>query len=200
MQPVYECVDAADSIVHVVESEDRTNNRGKWISLNSGFTESVLHKRCIGVEIAVVVSRRVSLSWLLKVCMVENLRLNCLLVCGDSASRRRGWFQCLSQILSVAVWLGCRCCWRRPMIWTYWLQRLDDRYPGCAVLWLTGDVSKWHWSVGASPSRKLLVDWILQMLVADAVWSMSRFVQSLVNRVLYTEIHSNLLIHSKLTH
>ena len=33
-------------------------DRGKWISLNSGFIERFLHKRCIHVEIVVVVSRR----------------------------------------------------------------------------------------------------------------------------------------------
>ena len=26
---------------------------------------------------------------------------------------------------------------------SYWLQRLDDRRPGGAIFWLTGDVSMW---------------------------------------------------------
>ena len=41
----------------------------------------------------------------------------------------------------------------------------------------------WPSSVCASPSGESLVDWTLQMLVAEAVWSMSHFIQSLVNRV-----------------
>ena len=60
----------------------------KWISLNSDFIERILHKRCIGEEIAVVVSRRCCFCWMLNVCVVESLRLSCLLVCGNSASRR----------------------------------------------------------------------------------------------------------------
>ena len=90
------------------------------------------------LEIVVVISRRCSLHWVSKVCVVESLSLSCLLVCGVSASRRWGWLFCLVQILGVAVWLDCKCCWRRSMMWTHWLQRLDDRCPSCAVLWLTG--------------------------------------------------------------
>ena len=44
---------------------------------------------------------------------------------------------CLVQILGVAVWPVCRCRWRRSMMWGHWLQMLDDRCPGCTVLWLT---------------------------------------------------------------
>ena len=33
-----------------------TNDRSKWISLNSGFIEQILHEKCMCVEIAVVVS------------------------------------------------------------------------------------------------------------------------------------------------
>ena len=127
--------------------EDWTNDRGKRISLNSGFIERILPKRCIGAEIAVVVSRQCSLSWMLKVCVAESLRLSCLLVCGDGASRKWGWSLCLVQILGIAVWSGCRCCWRRSMMWMHWLQMLYDRCAGYAVLWLTGCVSMWTWSV-----------------------------------------------------
>ena len=62
------------------------NDRGKWISLNSDFIEQILHIKCIGVEIAVVVSCRHSLCWMLKVGVVESLKLSCLLICGDSMS------------------------------------------------------------------------------------------------------------------
>ena len=119
-------------------TEDTKNDRGKWISFNSGFIERLLHKRCMGEEIAVVVSRWCHLCWVSKVCVVESLRLNCLLVCGDSAPRRCGLSLCLVKILNVAVWSSYRCWWRLPMIWTHWLQRLSDRCPGCAVLWWTG--------------------------------------------------------------
>ena len=48
-------------MLFVVVDWQRTNDRGKWISLNSGFIERILHERCMGVEIAVVVSHRCSL-------------------------------------------------------------------------------------------------------------------------------------------
>ena len=85
-------------------------------------------------RIAIVISRRCSLSRLLNVCAVESLRLTCILVCGDSASRRWGWFLCSVQIVSIAVWSGCRCCWRRSMMWTHWLPRLDDWCPDLFIL------------------------------------------------------------------
>ena len=137
-------------------TENWTNERGMWISLNSGFIKRILHKRCIDVKIVVVVSRQCSLCWMLKVCVVESLRLRCLLVCVDSESSRWGWSLCLVQILGVAVWSGCRCCWKWSMMWMHWLQRLDDRCFGCAVFWLT--VLKWPWSVGASLSSESLMD------------------------------------------
>ena len=140
-------------------TEDLTDDRGKWINSNSGFIEQILHKRCMGVEITVVVSCHCSLCWVSKLYVVENLRLNCLLVCGDSTSRRWGWSQCLVQILGVVVRSGCRCCWRQSMIWMHWLQKQDDWCRSWAVLWLTGGgVSKWPWSVGACPSSELLMD------------------------------------------
>ena len=148
---VCECIDPANrcfGVVWCVLTEDWTNDWGKWINLNSGFIERVLHKRCIGIEIAVVVSRRCGLSWMLKVCVVESLRLGCLLVCGNSTSRRWGWSLYLVQVLGVAVWSGCRCCWRLSMVWTHWLERLDDRCSDCAVLWFNrggGDVALKCW-------------------------------------------------------
>ena len=48
----------------------------------------------------------------------------------------------LSADIMFAVWLGCICYWTRSMVWTLWLQKLDDRCPNCAVLWLAGGVSK----------------------------------------------------------
>ena len=57
-------------------TEDWTDDRGKWINFNSGFIERILHKRCIGVEIAVVVTRLCSLCWMLKVRVEESLRLS----------------------------------------------------------------------------------------------------------------------------
>ena len=41
---------------------------------------------------------------MLKVGIVEYFRLSCLLVCGDSASRRCGWSRCFEQIVDVAAW------------------------------------------------------------------------------------------------
>ena len=152
----YVCVDPMNRLNVVCcgwLTEDWTNDRGKWISLNSGFIEWILHKRCIDVEIAVVVSRRRSLCWILKVCVVESLRLSCLLVCGDSACGRWGWS--LEQILGVAVWSGCRCCWTQSMMWMHWLQRLDDQCPSCAVLWSNCVCVNVVSSVGASPSREV---------------------------------------------
>ena len=160
-------------------TEDWTNDRSKCIRLNSDFIEGILHKRFIGVEIAVVVSRQHSVCWMLKVSVIEHLRLSCLLVCSDSTPRRWGWSLCLVQIFGVAVWSGCRYCW----IWSMMLQRLDDQCPSCAIFWLTVGVLKWLWSVGASLSSKSLMDWMQQILVAEAVWSMSQFVKSLVNQV-----------------
>ena len=43
-----------------------TKDRGKRITLNSGFIERILHKRGMGVEIKVVVSVRCSLCWVSK--------------------------------------------------------------------------------------------------------------------------------------
>ena len=71
-------------------------------------------------------------------CGAENLRLNCQLVWGDSASRRWGWSLCWVQILGIVVLSGCKCRWRWSMMWMHWWQRLDDQCPSCAVLWLTG--------------------------------------------------------------
>ena len=133
--PVYVSVDPA--IRYLVFccwlTEDLTNDRSKWISLNSGFIERILLKKCISVEIAFVL-RRCSLCWVSKVCVVESLRFSCQLVCGDNVSRRWGWSLCLVQILGVAVWSGGRCCWRQ------WCRCI-----GCKgwmidvpVLWLTG--------------------------------------------------------------
>ena len=156
--PVYMCVDPVNRLYVVVLlglTEGWTNDRGKGIRLNSGFIERILHQRCIGVEITVVVSCQCCLCWILKVCVVESLRLSSLLVCSDSASRRWRWYLCLVQILRVAVGSSSRCC---CMMWMHWLQRLDDRCPGCAVFWLIGVVSKWPWSVGASPSSKPLMN------------------------------------------
>ena len=133
-------------------TDDRTKNRGQWLSLNSDFIE------CISVEITFVVSHRCSLYWVLKVYVVESFRLSCLLVCGNSKSRRWGWSLCLVQILGVAVWLVCRCYWRRSMMWTHWWQKLDHRYPDWAVLWFNGGVSMSPWCIGASPSSESLVD------------------------------------------
>ena len=100
-----------------------------------------------GCRIAVVLSRRHSLCWMLKVDAGESRRVDCLLVCGDSASRRWGWSRCLVQIVSVAVWSGCRRIWRRSKMWMHWLQRLDDP---CNP-WLTRFVSMWLRSAG--PNR-----------------------------------------------
>ena len=132
-------------------TEDWTNNRVSFQVLLSewSFSERIFHKRCMGVEIVVVVSCRCSLCWVLKVWVVVNLRLSCRLVCDDSASRRWRLSLCLVQIVGIAVWSGCRCCWIRLMIWTHLLQKLDDRCLGCAVLWLNVCVLMWPWSVGA---------------------------------------------------
>ena len=139
--------------------EDWTRDRGKWISLNSDFIQRILHKGRINVEITVVVSHQCSFCWVSKVYVVKSLRLSCLLVCVNSMSRRWGWSLCLVQILGVAVWSGCRCCWRRLMMWTYWLLRLDDQCLSCAVLWFNqGGISKSPWSIVASPSSESLMD------------------------------------------
>ena len=56
---VCKCVDPMNSYYLLLWLIDRglENCRGKWISLNSGFIERILHKSCIGLEIVVVVSR-----------------------------------------------------------------------------------------------------------------------------------------------
>ena len=56
------------------------------------------------------------------------------------------------QIIGVAVWSGCRCSWRWSMMWTHWLQRLDDQCPGLYSPWLTGFVSMGPQSVDVSLS------------------------------------------------
>ena len=93
-------------------------------------------------RIAVVVSCQCSPCWVLKVSVVGSLRLSSLLVCGDSVSRRWKWSLCLVQIVGVAVWPGCRRCWRLSMMWTHWLQRLDDQCLGLFNPWLTGCVRR----------------------------------------------------------
>ena len=118
----------------------------------SGFIKWIVHIRYVGVEITVVISRRRSLCWVLKVSVVESLKLNCLLVRSDSVSSRWGSSLCLEQIVGALVWSGCKCCWRRSMMWTHWLLKLDDRCPGLCSSWLTGCVSMQPRSVGASPS------------------------------------------------
>ena len=135
----------------------------KWQRLVDKFKfrfywANLTQELCIGVEITVVVSHQCTLCWVLKVCVVESLKLRCLLVCGNRTTRRWGWSLCLVQILDVTVWSGCRCCWRRSMMWTHWLERLNDWCLGCAVLWLTKGVLKWPWSVDASLSSESLVD------------------------------------------
>ena len=133
------CVRLSCELIFMVFVNDR--GLDKWLRqvdrYKFRFYLATLTQTCIDVEIAVVVSRQRSLCWMLKVYIAESLRLSRLLLCGDSSSRRRGWSQCLVQILGVVVWSGCRCCWRRSMMWAHWLQRLDDRCLGCAVLWLT---------------------------------------------------------------
>ena len=97
----YMCVNSANRYLVVCFgwlTEDWTNDRGRWISLNSGFIVQILHKRYISVEITFAVSRHCSLCWVSKVCVVESLRLSCLLVCGDSTSRRWGWSLCLVNV------------------------------------------------------------------------------------------------------
>ena len=89
---------------------------------------------------------------MLKVSVVESFRLGCLLVYGDSASRRWGWSLCLVQIIGIAVWSGCRCCWRCLMMWMHWLLRLDDRCLSLFNPWLTECMSMQPQSVDASPS------------------------------------------------
>ena len=76
------------------------------------------------------------------------------------------------RIVVSRLYNRCRCigCWG-------WM--ID--VPVCAVLWFTRCVSMWLWSVGTIPSSVSLMDWKLQMLVAEAV--MSWFVQSLANWV-----------------
>ena len=155
-------------------TEDWTNGWDKSISLNSGFIGWILHKKSIGVEITVVVSCWHSLCWMLKVCIVESLRLSCLLICGYSMSSRWGWSLCLVQILGVAVWSGC--CWRWSVMWMHWLQRLDDQCPGCEELWFNQEGCCWS-------GLEVLVLVQAVMLVAEAVLSMSQFIQSLVNWV-----------------
>ena len=95
------------------------------------------------------------LAWvsvgLLKVSVVETIRLSRSFVCADSVSKRRRWSLCWLQSAGVLVWSGCRCCWRRSMMWIQFLLRLDDRCPGLCNPWLTGCVSMWPQSVDASP-------------------------------------------------
>ena len=145
-----ECVDFAnmwfECVIWLID--DWTKDRGKRKTLYSDFIERILHKRCIGAEITVVVSCLCSLCSVSKVYVVESFRLSCLLVNVDSTFRRWWWSLCLVQILSVALWLGCRCCWKRSMMWTHSLERLDDRCPG-----LTGVVSMLVRAVSRSWTR-----------------------------------------------
>ena len=69
-------------------TENWTNDRDKWISLNFRFYWSNRWQKLYECRITVVVSRRYILCWVLKVCVVEGHRLSCLSVCGDSTSRR----------------------------------------------------------------------------------------------------------------
>ena len=119
-------------------TKDWTNDRDKWISLNFRFYWANRTQKVYECRIAFVVSRRCSLCWVLKVSVVKSLKLSCLLVCDDNTSWR-----CLVQIVGVAIWSGCRCCWRRSMMWRHWLQRLDDWCPGLCCSLLTGWVSIW---------------------------------------------------------
>ena len=105
-----------------------------------------------GCKIAVAVSRRCSLCWVLNVGAVESRRLGCLKVLGDNASRKWGWSRFLMQIVGVAVWSGCRRSWRRSKMWTHMLLRLDDWCPGLCNPWLTESMSMWPRSAGASPN------------------------------------------------
>ena len=68
-------------------TEDRTNDRDKWVNLNIRFYWANRTRNEYDCRIAVVESCRCGLCWLLKVCVVESHRVGCLLVCGDSASR-----------------------------------------------------------------------------------------------------------------
>ena len=67
----------------------------------------------------------------------ESLRLRCLFVCSESMFSRWGWSLCLVQFVGVAVWSGCRFCWRWSMIWMHWWQRLGDQWAALRSLWLT---------------------------------------------------------------
>ena len=125
-------------------TEDWTNDRDKWISLNTRFYNVNHTRKVYGCRIIIVVSRLCSLCWVLKVGVVECLRLN--------ASRRWEWSLCLVQIVAVDVWSVCRCCWRQSMMWMHRLQRLDYRCPVLFNPWLTGCMSMWPRGVGASSS------------------------------------------------
>ena len=153
-------------------TEDWTNDRDKWISLNIRFywvncTRKVYRCRIILES---------SLCLVLKVSDVE--RLSCVLVCGYSASRRWGWSLCLVQIVGVAVWLGCWC-WRQSIMRTHCLQRLEDQYPGLCIYWLTRCVSMWPQSAFSSLSSVIACG----QGFAEAVWLMFQFIQSLVDWV-----------------
>ena len=121
-------------------TENWTNNRDKWISLNIRFYWANRTRKKYGCRIAVVESPWCNLCWVLKVGVVESYRLRCLLICGDSTSRRWGWSLCLMQIVGVAVWSGCRCCWKGSMTWMHQLLMLNDRCPGLLYPGLTGSV------------------------------------------------------------
>ena len=55
-------------------TDDWTNDRNKWISLNFMFIEQIIHEK-FECRIAVVVSRRCSFCWVLNdVGVTENLK------------------------------------------------------------------------------------------------------------------------------
>ena len=146
-------------------TEDGTNNRDKWISLNFRFYWGNSTQKVYQCRIAVIISCQCSLWWMLNV--VESLRLSYLFVCGDSTSRKWRWSLCLVQIVGVAIWSGDRFFWRQSLMWMHWLQRLDDWCPGLGstlVNWVCVDVAS---SVGASPNSVSLGDERCWCLVAQ---------------------------------
>ena len=72
------------------------------------------------------------------------------------------------------------------MMWMHSLLRLDGRCPSLCSPWLTWCMSMWPWSVGASLSSVVACG----LGIAEAVWSMSWFIQSLVNWM-YVNVASN---------
>ena len=132
---ICECVNPANRlfrcvlIIRGLDKRQRQVDKFKFRFYWVNFTQKVYRCRNRGCCIT-----SVYLCWVSKVYIAESLRLSCLLVCVDSASRRWGWSLCLVLILGVAVWSGCRCSWRQSMMWTRRWQKLNDRWPGCALL------------------------------------------------------------------